>query len=85
MQPRLLVKPLGYLGLAGELGSITRGKRADLVLVPGDPTKDVSLLRQARLVMKDGVVYFPDEIHAAIGVRPFGTRPPAGGLLSSRE
>jgi hypothetical protein len=25
--------------------------------------------------MKDGVVFYPDEIHQAIGVRPFGTRP----------
>jgi imidazolonepropionase-like amidohydrolase len=74
-----------HLGLGGELGSITRGKRADLVLVPGDPTKNVGLLRQARLVMKDGVVFFPDEIYEAIGVRPFGTRPPAAGLVSSRK
>ncbi|HYC32391.1 MAG TPA: amidohydrolase family protein [Gemmatimonadales bacterium] len=72
-----------HLGLGSELGSIARGKRADLVLVPGDPTKDVGLLRRARLVMKDGVVYFPDEIHQAIGVKPFGKRPPAGKLISS--
>jgi hypothetical protein len=72
-----------HLGLGAELGSITRGKRADLVLVPGDPTKNVSLLRQARMVMKDGVVFFPDEIHRAIGVRPFGSRPPSGKLISS--
>jgi hypothetical protein len=65
-----------HLGLDGELGTIARGKRADLMLVPGDPTRDVSVLRKARLVMKDGTVYFPDEIHAAIGVQPFSSRPP---------
>ncbi len=64
-----------HLGLDRELGTIARGKRADLLLVPGDPTKDVSVLRQVRLVMKDGAVYFPDELHTAIGVKPFGTRP----------
>ena len=65
-----------HLGLDRELGTIARGKRADLLLVPGDPTRDVAVLRRARLVMKDGVVYFPDELHAAIGVRPFAERPP---------
>jgi hypothetical protein len=64
-----------HLGLDRELGTIARGKRADLMLVPGDPTQDLSVLRKARLVMKDGVVFFPDELHTAIGVTPFGTRP----------
>ena len=65
-----------HLGLEHEVGTIARGKRADLLLVPGDPTRDVGLLRQARLVMKDGVVYYPGEVHEAIGMRPFGSRPP---------
>jgi imidazolonepropionase-like amidohydrolase len=64
-----------HLGLDRELGSIARGKRADLMLVPGDPTQDLSVLRKARLVMKDGVVFFPDELQTAIGVVPFGSRP----------
>ena len=72
-----------HLGLGHEVGTIERGKRADLLLVPGDPTRDVSLLRQARLVMKNGVVYFPDEIHRAIGVRPFGSRPVVREMLTS--
>jgi imidazolonepropionase-like amidohydrolase len=57
-------------------GTIERGKRADLMLVPGDPTRDVSLLRQVRLVMKDGAVIFPDEVHTAMQIEPFATRPP---------
>lgn len=70
-----------HLGLDHELGTIARGKRADLMLVPGDPTQDVSVLRKARLVMKDGVVFYPDEVHTAIGVKPFGTRPAVQGTL----
>jgi hypothetical protein len=35
----------------------TVGAAAHLVLVPGDPTRDVGVLGRARLVMKDGVVY----------------------------
>jgi amidohydrolase family protein len=67
-----------HLGLDRELGTIARGKRADLLLVPGDPTQDVSVLRKVRLVMKDGAVYFPDEVHTAIGVVPFASRPAVG-------
>ena len=38
-------------------GSIRSGQLADLVGLEGDPTKDVSVVRQVRFVMKDGVIY----------------------------
>ncbi|MBX0289359.1 amidohydrolase family protein [Hymenobacter sp. HSC-4F20] len=37
-------------------GRIQPGLLADLIAVPGDPTKDVKALRQVRLVVKGGVV-----------------------------
>jgi hypothetical protein len=64
-----------YLGRDQELGSIARGKLADLLLVAGDPTRDLSALRQVRMVMKGGAIYFPEEIHQAMGVKPFAPRP----------
>ncbi len=53
-----------------ELGSIEKGKLADLVLVSGDPTSDVSAMRNTKLVVKDGVVFDPAKIYEAIGVQP---------------
>jgi amidohydrolase family protein len=53
-----------------ELGSIRPGKLADLVLVSGDPTKDVSAVRRTKLVVKDGVLFDPAKIYEAIGVQP---------------
>jgi imidazolonepropionase-like amidohydrolase len=48
------------LGLEGELGVLEKGKRADVVAVPGDPTADVTAVERVRFVMRDGVVYRND-------------------------
>jgi len=41
-----------YLGVDQQSGTIARGKLADLLLVAGDPTQDISAIRKVRLVMK---------------------------------
>jgi hypothetical protein len=64
-----------YTGLLEQLGSIERNKRADLILIDGDPTQDISAIRKISLVMKDGVVFYPAEVYEAVGVKRF-TEPP---------
>jgi len=54
----------------GELGSIEPGKFADLVLIDGDPTRDISDVRKVDWVMKGGTVYDPDALARSIGVKP---------------
>jgi len=44
------------LGWDGQIGSITKGKFADLVAVSGDPLVDVTRLRNVSFVMKGGKV-----------------------------
>ncbi len=44
------------LGLS-ERGRIMKGMKADIISVLGDPTKDISKLRNVQLVIKDGVTY----------------------------
>jgi imidazolonepropionase-like amidohydrolase len=53
------------------LGSVTPGKLADLILVEGDPTANISDIRRIGLVMKEGVIYYPSEVFPAVGVKPF--------------
>ncbi|MFO1465919.1 MAG: amidohydrolase family protein [Steroidobacteraceae bacterium] len=64
-----------YLGREQLYGSIERGKRADFLLTPGNPSQDIKALHEIRLVVKDGVVYYPAELHAALGITPFATPP----------
>jgi imidazolonepropionase-like amidohydrolase len=45
------------LGASEQLGSIEKGKLADIIAVDGDPTKDVKVMGKVKFVMKDGVVY----------------------------
>src|SRR5436309_7492994 len=49
------------MGWSDRVGSIAKGKLADIVAVKGDPLSDVRMLQHVQFVMKDGVVY-KDEI-----------------------
>jgi hypothetical protein len=64
------------LGLEGRLGTIAPGKLADLYLVDGDPTQDITAIRKGRLVLKGGAAYYPDEIDQALGITPFAAHAP---------
>ena len=45
------------LNVSEELGTISAGKKADIVAVKGDALADISLLQSVNFVMKDGSVY----------------------------
>jgi imidazolonepropionase-like amidohydrolase len=44
------------LGLAGKIGTLEAGKRADVVAVPGNPAEDIRVTEKVVFVMKDGKV-----------------------------
>ena len=46
-----------YLGRDKEIGTIAEGKRADLVLIDGDPEKEIKSVRNTEIVFKNGVGY----------------------------
>jgi imidazolonepropionase-like amidohydrolase len=57
-------------GQGERLGSIARGKLADLILVDGDPSADPGALRNLRLVVKDGVPLDPEAMWRELGILP---------------
>lgn len=65
-----------YLGQDSQRGTIVPGKLAELVLVAGDPTADISAVRLPRMVIAGGAIYYPAEIYRALGIKPFA-QPPA--------
>jgi imidazolonepropionase-like amidohydrolase len=53
-----------------DVGSITPGKRADLVLVEGNPVENIGDIRRCRQVMKNGTLYDSAALYRAVGVGP---------------
>ena len=46
-----------YLGRDKQIGSVATGKSADLVVIKGDPSKQISDVENVEIVFKDGVGY----------------------------
>ena len=57
-------------------GQITVGRDADLLLVDGDPTKNIGDIRQLALVITQGKAIYPTKIYQAMGIEPFVTELP---------
>jgi imidazolonepropionase-like amidohydrolase len=61
------------LGLDREVGSIARGKRADLVVVRGNPEESIADILQVKTVFKDGIGYDPaklmDSVRGLVGTQ----------------
>jgi imidazolonepropionase-like amidohydrolase len=54
------IQPARMMRIDGQVGSITAGKYADIVVVDADPTRDISALRSLNFVMKGGAVVRDD-------------------------
>jgi imidazolonepropionase-like amidohydrolase len=55
-----------YLGIENETGTIEVGKEADLILINGDLSKDISTIRKMEIVFKDGVGFDSKKIFDSV-------------------
>lgn len=56
------------LGKDDQLGRIEPGKLADIILVAGDPTRDIKDIRKVKHVIQGGTLYNPEVIETWLGL-----------------
>ena len=66
--------PALVMGVNKDRGVIAPGKLADMILVDGDPTKNIRDINRITTVIKGGKVYDPTAIEKALGITPRETR-----------
>jgi hypothetical protein len=52
-------------------GSIEKGKRADIIIIDGDPTQKIEDIRKVELVIKDNHIYKTKELSEALSIKHF--------------
>ncbi|WP_411820045.1 amidohydrolase family protein [Hyphococcus formosus] len=57
------------IGQEDAVGSITVGKRADMVLLNSNPLDDISAVRDIEFIIMRNKIYEPDDLLSAVGVR----------------
>jgi len=58
-----------YIGKSGEFGSIATGRKADFILVEGNPVQNISTIRNTRWVVKNGVLYDAGKLYQAVSIK----------------
>src|ERR1700733_13527278 len=51
------VNAADLLGMSDQIGSISKGKSADIVAIDGDPLSDIKTMKNMAFVMKEGNIY----------------------------
>jgi imidazolonepropionase-like amidohydrolase len=54
------------MGVEGEVGTVQVGRRADLLIVDGDPTRSIAEIRAVSTVVAGGRMYRTDQLRAVL-------------------
>ncbi|MEP2281327.1 amidohydrolase family protein [Maribacter sp.] len=58
-------------GVSDSLGSIEEGKKADLILVDGNPVDNISDIRKVEWTIKGGNLYLAEDLYNKMGIKHF--------------
>ncbi len=64
------ITPSKVMNQDKKTGSIEEGKQADLIIVDGNPLKQIRDIRNVWMVIKDGTSYDPKKLHQLVGFKP---------------
>jgi imidazolonepropionase-like amidohydrolase len=64
------IVPARAMGVDKESGTVQAGKRADLILVNGNPLEDVHNIRKVEYVITNGAMYHTAELWQSVGFKP---------------
>lgn len=62
--------PARVMGIDKDTGTIEKGKRADLILIQGNPLEDIRNTRNVEYVVTDGTMYHTAELWQSVGFKP---------------
>jgi imidazolonepropionase-like amidohydrolase len=64
------IVPARAMGLDKELGTVEPGKRADLIIVNGNPLESIQNIRKVEFVVTNGTMYNCAELWRSVGFKP---------------
>jgi imidazolonepropionase-like amidohydrolase len=63
-----------FVGMADQIGTLEVGKLADIILLDGDPTKNIYEMLKTKVVLKDGKIVVDKRPARTPGRPPRSTR-----------
>jgi imidazolonepropionase-like amidohydrolase len=64
------IVPARVMGLEKQVGTVEKGKRADLIVIHGDPLADIHNTRNVESVITNGTMYDSGELWKSVGFKP---------------
>jgi hypothetical protein len=65
------IKSAKITGVSELYGSIEVGKKADLILIDGNPLENISDIRNVEWTMKEGNLFYAQELYNSMGIKHF--------------